>query len=172
MEDLHARWPHRWLTPKAVVKSSRIHGLGIFCGGDIAKGETVLVAGGVIVPCSEISEYRKIMGIDVGAQIDDDFFICPTNREELEDRGVVNHSCNPNIGMVNSISLGALRKIRADEELVMDYAFHETSFEPFKCNCGSANCRGTIRPTDWRLPELQKKYGKYFSPYLQRKFMK
>jgi hypothetical protein len=30
-------------------------------------------------------------------------------------------------------------------------------------------CRGTIGGRDWQRPDLQRKYGPYFSWYLQRK---
>jgi hypothetical protein len=78
-------WEHRWLTLK--VESfdfdSPSHGLGNHVKEDIKKGENVLVFGGVIIHKSQIKEYWKIMG-HVGAQIDDDFFIVPTSREELD----------------------------------------------------------------------------------------
>jgi hypothetical protein len=61
--------------------------LGTRAKEDIKKGENVLFFGGVIIHKSQIEEYWKIMG-HVGAQIDDDFFIVPTSREELKARGV------------------------------------------------------------------------------------
>jgi hypothetical protein len=38
-----------------------------------------------------------------------------------------------------------------------------------KCQCGAANCRGTLTGKDWQRPELQKRYSGYFSAYLVRK---
>jgi uncharacterized protein len=38
------------------------------------------------------------------------------------------------------------------------------------CNCGTSSCRGTISGRDWQLPELQRRYGSYFSWYLLRRF--
>ena len=171
MEDLHTRWQHRWITPKAKSQKSGIHGLGVFAVQPIKKGEDVGVLGGIVIPVSEIAEYWKKMG-HVGIQIDDNFFICPTTREELEKTGVLNHSCNPNCGFGNSIKLLAIKDINVGEELVFDYAFCESFIEQFDCNCGSTNCRKIIKPTDWKLTELQNKYPEYFSPYLKRKFMR
>jgi hypothetical protein len=122
----------------------------------------------VIVPKEEISKYHKKLG-DVGIQISDDFFIVPTSRKELEKTGVFNHSCNPNCGFSNSITFVAMKDIKRGEELTFDYAFSESLTQAFRCNCGCANCRKVIKSTDWKRRELQKKYGKYFSPYLKAK---
>ncbi len=166
MDDIHKIWPHRWITPKAKPINSKIQGLGVIATEPISKGEAVAVLGGVIVPTKEIEKYSKIMG-DVGIQIDDNFFIVPTSRKELEEKGVYNHSCNPNCGFKNSITLMAIKDIKPNEELVFDYAFCESVKQSFKCNCGSPNCRKVINPNDWKLPNLQKKYKEYFSPYIK-----
>ncbi|MBU6323182.1 MAG: SET domain-containing protein-lysine N-methyltransferase [Patescibacteria group bacterium] len=171
MNDLHARWSHRWLSPKAEARKSAIHGTGVFAVESIKQGETVGVLGGVVVPVSDIREYWKIMG-HVGIQIDDGFFIVPTTRDELESKGVFNHSCDPNIGYSNSITFVAMRDIGAGEELVFDYAFNETYHNPMECHCGTAHCRKMFTGNDWKLKELQDRYGAYFSPYLRSKIGK
>ena len=134
-----------------------IHGLGVIALENITKGEVVGVLGGVIVPKKEINNYWKIMG-HVGIQIDDEFFIVPTTREELEKTGIFNHSCNPNCGFSNQITLIAIKDIKKGEELVFDYAFCESFMEELRCNCGSPNCRKIIKSTDWKILELQKKF--------------
>ena len=166
--NLHNKWSHRWLSQKAEAHESAIHGLGVFATESIATGEVVGVLGGVIVPTSEIQEYWGIMG-HVGIQIDDGFFIVPTSREELKAKGVFNHSCEPNIGFKTSLSLCAIRDITAEEELVFDYAFCESVMESFVCQCGAQHCRKEIHPTDWQKPDMQQKYGHYYSPYLRNK---
>ena len=103
----------------------------------------------------------------VGVQIDDNFFICPTNREELKETGTFNHSCEPNLGMGGVNKYVAIRDIKKGEELVDEFVFTESSsFEPFKCNCSSKNCRKVITQNDWKLKNLQDKYFDYFSPSL------
>jgi len=169
MQDLHEKWSHRWLTPKAAVRKSDIHGFGVFAKAHISKGEEVGVLGGAIVPKLEIEEYWKIMG-HVGIQIDDNFFIVPTSREELKSKGVFNHSCEPNLGFSNSITLIAIRDIEEGEELVFDYAFNETVHNNMNCNCGSERCRKEIHTDDWKDPKLQERYGEYYSPYLRDRF--
>lgn len=168
MEDLHNIWAHRWINPKARLHKSKVQGLGVVAVEDISKGEKVGVLGGIVVPSSEIDEYWEKIG-HIGIQIDDEFFIVPSNRKELEKTGIFNHSCKPNCGFSNQIILVAIKEIKKGEELVFDYAFNETLMEEFKCNCGSKECRKIIKPTDWKNKEIQEKYGKYFSPYLKEK---
>ena len=168
MEDLHKTWPHRWLNVKARVSNSKIDRLGVEAIEDISKGEDVGVLGGIIIPKKDIEEYWKIVG-HVSIQIDDNFFIVPTSREELKEKGLFNHSCSPNCGFSSSINLVAIKDIKEGEELTIDYAFCESFMEDFKCNCGSENCRGTIRGVDWKISKLQEKFKDYFSPYILRK---
>ena len=142
--------------------------MGVVAVENISKGEIVAVLGGVIVPLSEINRYREKLG-HRGIQIDDNFFICPTSIEERKETGIFNHSCEPNMGYKNPITFIAIRYIKAGEELTFEYAFSESYFEPFKCKCGSINCRKIIKPNDWKIKEIQDKYGEYFSPYLKKK---
>jgi SET domain-containing protein len=168
--DLHAKWPHRWLTPKAKPGSSAIHRYGVFAVADISKGEPINVFGGIAVPRSEIREYRELVS-HAGIQVSDDFFIVPSNQEEIAEQGIFNHSCEPNVGFNSSVTMVAIRDIAAGEELVMNYAFMETDFEAFECRCGSAVCRKIIDSNTWKDSEFQKLYGQYYSPYLRDKFL-
>lgn len=106
----------------------------------------------------------------IGIQISNKFFICPSSEKEVTESGIFNHSCNPNIGYKNAITFIAIRDIKKGEELCFEYAFSETYFEEFECNCGSENCRKIIKPDDWKDKKIQNKYGNYFSPYLREKF--
>jgi SET domain-containing protein len=168
MEDLHNRWHHRWMTPKAESFNSKIHGIGLRAKEDISKGEIVGVIGGIVVPTSEIKEYRAIMG-DLGVQISDDFWIVPSTRKEVEIGGAINHSCNPNLGIKGEIMVIAIKEIKKGEELIIDYGLYHSTMDSFKCNCDSENCRKIITKNDWKIKELQEKYGKYFASYLKEK---
>lgn len=166
--DLHEKWPHRWLTPKAKPDNSLIHRYGIFAVEAIKQGEPINVFGGIAVPRSEIKKYREIVS-HAGVQVSDDFFIVPASNEEIKEQGIFNHSCEPNVGFNSSVTMVAIRDIDAGEELVMNYAFMETDFEAFECKCGSSNCRKIIDSNTWKDAEFQSKYGRYYSPYLRDK---
>lgn len=148
-----------------------MHRLGVIATNPIKKGEVVLVYGGIVIPTNEIKLYWAKM-THVGIQISDDFFICPTTRSELETTGVINHSCEPNTGFSSPIHLVAIKDIEVGQEITFDYAFTETIFEPFACECKSSNCRRNITPSDWEIKSIQEKYGEYFSPYLKERIMK
>ncbi len=171
MEDLHKKWPHRWITPKAEYRKSRIHGRGLFAKKDIPKGEIVGIIAGIVIPIFDIDEYREKVG-DFGVQISDDFWVGTSTKEEIEVGGAVNHSCNPNVGFKGEIVLVAMKNINEGEEFTTDYALYHNTLEPFECNCGSPNCRNIIKPDDWKDIELQENYGEYFVQYLKEKFEK
>jgi hypothetical protein len=107
---------------------------------------------------------------DFALQIDDDFYIAPRRPEEVLDMSVmINHSCDPNVGFRGQVVYVAMRDIAAGEELSHDYAMERSDDYSLDCHCGSPLCRGKVTGNDWKLPELQTRYGEYFSIYLQRK---
>lgn len=58
-----------------------------------------------------------------------------------------NHSCDPNTAFVG-LDVYAVRDIAPGEELTLDFAtMLSESSASFHCNCGSANCRGTVAGT-------------------------
>jgi hypothetical protein len=78
-----------------------------------------------------------------------------------------NHSCDPNMWHLDAFTLAACRDIASDEELTVDYATHTDNPDfSMDCNCGSNGCRGTVTGTDWRLTELQGRYGEHWVPAL------
>ena len=162
---------HRWITPKAKCQKSKIEGLGTIALKSISKGEIVGVLGGIVIPIARIIKYQRKFG-HIGIQINEKFFICPSSRKELIKTGVFNHSCEPNIGYLDSNTFIAIRNIKKGEELCLDYAFSETKFRSFKCNCSKSNCRKIIKPDDWKIKEIRSKYKNYFSPYLKYKITK
>lgn len=159
-------------SPKTVVRESPIHGRGLFAKGDIRAGEIVVVKGGHIVNRAQLQELTPIVG-PAEIQIADDLFICPVTTEDREGSMIFsNHSCAPNLGLEGEITFVAMRDIAADEELTHDWAMTENDETSTDCHCGAENCRGTITGQDWQLPELQARYGGYFSAYLLRKMRK
>jgi hypothetical protein len=81
----------------------------------------------------------------------------------------LNHSCEPNVGFSGNIVLVAMHDISAGEELTTDYALFDDYDGEMECRCRTGSCRGVISGRDWQRPELQRKYGDYFSTYLLRR---
>ena len=76
----------------------------------------------------------------------------------------INHSCDPN-AWLDGLNLTARHKIAPGDQITMDYAtFCNESLEEFTCSCGSPDCRGIIRGTDYRKPFLER-YGDHVSDY-------
>ena len=82
----------------------------------------------------------------------------------------INHSCEPNVGFAGNTALVAMRDIGPGEELTTDYALFDDHDQIMECQCRTPSCRGTISGKDWQRHDLQRKYGPYFSSYLQRRF--
>jgi uncharacterized protein len=154
---------------KTAVRPSPINGRGLFATNDIAKDEIVAVKGGHIVTRAQLEEITPQLG-PVEIQIDDDLFIAPLTDDEREGSMLYsNHSCDANLGIRGEITFVAMRDILAGEELTHDWATTDDDNYSVKCQCGAANCRGTLTGKDWQRPELQKRYSGYFSAYLVRK---
>jgi len=159
-----------WRSPKIEVREDTLAGRGVVAIEPIAKDEVVAIKAGNIVTRDEIEEVTRNAG-DLALQIDDDFYIAPRSTEEADDMSVyINHSCDPNVGFRGQVVYVAMRDIAAGEELCHDYAMERSDEYRLDCHCGSPLCRGKVSGEDWKRPELQERYGDYFSIYLRRKF--
>jgi uncharacterized protein len=158
-----------YLSPKAAVRNSPIHGRGLFATGDFRPGEIVCVKGGHVFTRATLEKVAPILG-PAEIQIADDLFIGPLEVDEREGCMIFsNHSCEPNIGVQGQIVFVALREIAAGEELTHDWATTDDDDYTLKCRCGASACRGTVTGQDWKREDLQRKYRGLFCWYLQRK---
>jgi hypothetical protein len=156
-----------YLSPKVTVRSSPIHGRGLFAAENLRPGEIVCVKGGHIFNRATLDKVAAILG-PAEIQVADDLFIGPIRAEEREGGMIFsNHSCDPNICVQGQIVFVALRQIPAGEELTHDWA--TTDDDTLACRCGAASCRGTITGKDWQQEDLQRKYRGLFSWFLQQK---
>ena len=143
-------------------------GDGLFAARAIKKDELVCMWGGTIYTGEQFEEQPEAMK-HYGLQVGENLYIAPANLDSVDDAEYFNHSCEPNCGFRGQAALVAMRDIRAGEELTFDYAMAETYDHPWKCECGSKHCRGTLRGTDHNLPELRDRYRGYFSEWLEKK---
>lgn len=106
----------------------------------------------------------------ISVQVEENLFLVPEIEGPAE---WINHSCDPNVGMMGQIALRAIRPIREGEEICYDYAMSDgCHYDEFECRCGSPRCRLRVTGNDWQIPELWERYDGYFSPYLQRRINK
>jgi SET domain-containing protein len=161
-----------YISPKAVKgRPSGIEGRGLVAVAPFAKDEIVAIKGGHLVDTQTLAALpERLRNTDV--QIADGFHLAALEDDEYEPVMLfINHSCEPNVGFAGNIVLVAMRDVAPGEELTTDYALFDDADDPMTCNCGAAACRDMITGRDWQIPELQRKYGSYFSWYLLRRFV-
>ena len=159
------------ISPKAAKgQPSGIAGRGLIAVAPVAKDEIVAIKGGHLVDTATLDALpERLRNSDV--QVADGFHLVALDEAEYEPVMLfINHSCEPNVGFAGNIVLVAMRDVAAGEELTTDYALFDDADDPMTCSCGTPSCRHTISGRDWQLPELQRKYGSYFSTYLLRRF--
>jgi D-alanine-D-alanine ligase len=82
----------------------------------------------------------------------------------------INHSCNPN-AWLEGLDLVARRPIEPGEEITVEYAtFIAGTGASFDCHCRADDCRGTVTPQDWQLPEIRRRYSEHCSAYIAGKW--
>lgn len=160
-----------FISLKAEIKTSDIHGKGLFAQNNVSKNEIVAIKGGHIFDTKTLDRIADEIE-ESYIQIEHDFYIGAMKRSEvLANKFFLNHSCDPNIGFRGQITFVAMRDITSGEELTYDWAMeNDEGPEPweFECTCGQHNCRKVITGNDWRKSELQQKYKGYFSAYIQK----
>ena len=132
----------------------------------IAAGEVVAIKGGHILTTAALRSLPEHLQ-NSEIQIAGGFHLAAVEDAEYEPVMLfINHCCEPNVGFAGTIVLAAMRDISPGEELTTDYALFDDSDAMMGCQCGTPSCRGTIGGRDWQRPDLQRKYGSYFSSYL------
>src|SRR5271163_1201220 len=128
--------PLSYISPKAAVGSSPIHGRGLFAIGEFEAGEIVCIKGGYVFTRAALDEIAPVLG-PAEIQIAEDLFIGPRHPGEREAAMLfTNHSCDPNIGVQGQIVFVALRRIATGEELTHDWATTDDDDYSMACRCG------------------------------------
>ncbi|OQR99114.1 3-deoxy-D-manno-octulosonic acid transferase [Thraustotheca clavata] len=170
-----------WYDSRMELRYKTKTSLGLFCRQDtdckIYAGETVLVFSGKIVHINEFLEPGAMTSRDyeMSLQIHKDLWQIPAWKEtgdKIETSDYINHSCDPTCGMLDSVTVVAIRDISPGDEITIDYCMvndgcNDQPSDNFLCNCGSFNCRREITTLDWQLPELQSRLGQYFAPFVK-----
>lgn len=137
------------------VRSSRIHGTGVFALQPIRKGRRIVEYTG-----DRVSHREADARYQDKDEADNHTFLFIVDRRTVIDAGVngndarfINHSCAPNCETAienRRVYIYALRDIVPGEELAYDYQIQREEGDPpnieeiFGCRCGAAKCRGTM----------------------------
>ncbi|OGM15064.1 hypothetical protein A3D84_02255 [Candidatus Woesebacteria bacterium RIFCSPHIGHO2_02_FULL_42_20] len=144
------------LNPDVTVSKSELEGIGLIAARDIPVGAVIwkMEPDTIQLTPDKISTVRSEYHKFIHHYKDRFIFV-------QDDRMYINHSCDPNTWWADDETLIAKRNIKADEEVTYDYATTEITEETmhkFACNCGAANCRGSVTPGDFKDPDFQKEH--------------
>lgn len=129
-----------------IIRSSALHGVGVYTTAPIAKDTHVLEYTGERIPANKTDglydDVTYLFGLDGGKTVIDGFGMA----------AFVNHSCDPNCEtdqIDGKIWIIAVRDVQDGEELSYDYNIYDVDpGEQVPCYCGAANCRGTMVSED------------------------
>lgn len=157
--------PH--LSPVVETKESPIAGVGQFARRAIEAGEIIAIEKGPIVG-SEVVAAVEDAGYSLDTCIGWGRYFLMAPLDHGGEGGIINHSCDPNVGFLDEGVYATIRPVHTGEELCCDYGTFETQRGwSMACACGAKNCRRTITAKDYLLPDLQARLGKWFMPYLK-----
>ena len=148
-----------WIDPRVGVRASPRGGRGVFATEHIGAGEVVVIWGGTALTEEDVRAGRARRG-SVSA-IDEGLYLAARVDEGPDVDDFMNHSCDPNVWMLDQVTLVTRREIEPGEELTADYALWEADegwVGRWECRCGSSRCRGRVTGQDWRSGELQERY--------------
>lgn len=141
-----------WLHPALQVGRSAIHGSGVFTAQELISGTLVIRFGGFMYPARQRYNHRSLAANSI-VGISEDVLLAEPQSAELDPSDFLNHSCAPNLGLLDAISLVVIEAVTAGSELTADYGYWELD-ENYRmgapCNCQSRNCRRVITGKDWR----------------------
>ncbi|MBS1626821.1 MAG: SET domain-containing protein-lysine N-methyltransferase [Bacteroidetes bacterium] len=143
---------HQRKQKKYIVKGNAIAGYGIYANTNI-KAKEIIFKGEEKAQRIVTKQY---VDANWNEKQQEDFkrYAYPISKnvyilwdENAAEWAPQNHSCNANTAYLG-LNVIALQNINKGEELTLDYAtlLDETA-QPFDCECGSSNCRGTVRGT-------------------------
>jgi hypothetical protein len=142
----------------------------MFARERIGAGEVVVVWGGALFTEDDVRAGSARQG-SVSA-VDEGVYLAGRIGEAPDEADFLNHSCEPNVWMLDEVTLAARRDIEPDEELTADYAMWEADeawVARWECRCGTDACRGRVTGRDWRSGELQVRHRGHFSPFIERR---
>ena len=133
------------------------HGKGVFAKHKINAGESILRFSGPLFHAENLPNPYSAEN-DYYLQIGPDIFLGPSY--DLDD--YVNHSCDPNSGVIISsgiVDLIAIRPIFPGSEITFDYSTTMDNFWwEMNCACGSEKCRQKIKNFVALADEIKESY--------------
>lgn len=152
---------------KVYIAKTKYAGKGIFALKPIKKGDVIFIVKGKVVKSKfgpQENKHPNMIGYS------NKKWIMPFKSNPLY---YLNHSCSPNAGIKGKVTFIAMKPIKKDEEITLDYSIAEE--DPswrMKCKCRDKSCRKTIRSIQFLDKKLFKKYYSYIPDYLRNAYLK
>ena len=137
------------MSEKVYISQSSL-GLGVFARVPLVPREHIFYMNGKQIGFEQSIAHMGEYSVQIGVK---------TYVDPISPARFLNHSCAPNTGFVNGISLIALDRIQPGEEIRFDYSttMLERHWE-LDCECGARQCRRRIRDFDLLPDSLQDYY--------------
>ncbi|MGO9319046.1 MAG: SET domain-containing protein [Terracidiphilus sp.] len=126
-----------------IIRSSAIHASGCYTTTAIRKGRRVAEYTGPRLTRAEADAAYENSSITYLFGLGDGSVVIDGKCTAM----YINHSCDPNCESVEiggRVWIKAIRNIAPGEEITYDYCLYDGDADEAHCNCGSANCRGTM----------------------------
>jgi hypothetical protein len=140
------------MSGSAVVVRQGAIGRGVFAARGFQPGEAILRLAGPVLDPAEVLALGpdRAYALQIGAR---EFLDLMTPGRYL------NHSCDPNAGILNDRVIIALRAIARGEEVRFDYstAMHRDHWT-MECHCGGPLCRRVVLDFHHLPPITQNRY--------------
>lgn len=144
------------------VKQSGIAGKGIHAKTQIPKGKRIAYIQGVERKFKSGSKTESL-------KIPTWYGISKT--KWIDPKGTIfqymNHSCKPNAAIIGTKTVIALRNIKPNEEITIDYSMTDADelWELFPCQCNMKNCRKHIRSIQHLAPSIVRTHLPFIPKY-------
>ena len=141
-----------------VVARETRNGLGIVAKRSFEEGEVLYEVTGVFISGNAEDDIDETTRANT-FRYSEDLYISPDGT--IGD--FQNHSCEPNAMVVKKnvgLFVVAMAPIKKNDEVLIDYStiIAADDIWEMRCNCGSAQCRGTIKSFDTLPIELRTAY--------------
>jgi uncharacterized protein len=143
-QERQPRIDPRYTRFRLEIRASSIHRWGVFALERIPARRNVIEYKGELVNPVEIYRRMKDQEETYALKLNDFWRIDGSVGGSGAE--IINHSCDPNLQWrkrAGRVQCQSLRRIRAGEELTVDYSF-SIKAPKVPCLCGSPKCRGTI----------------------------
>ena len=134
------------------VKSSGIHGKGVYARKRIKKDKPVIEYTGKRISADEADLRYQDNPSTYLFMVDDDIYI--DGLDNGNEARFINHSCKPNCAAYledDRVMIYSIKNIKPGVELTYDYQLTDEGSDPeatptdYTCRCGARKCKGTMK---------------------------